>query len=145
MLFCRSVTYLIYSLGWPQLISGTFCWADIAGFGLPSLLLALTCRELYRRLRAVQTGRHIHLWLLPLFFFLLYSAQVDFYPIEDYAFANGLKILIHLCAFVTYSQTAWAVSSSAKAAKEAEYRAQLAHQLDLQRREWKIWRATPRR
>lgn len=137
MLFCRSVTYLIYSLGWPQLISGTFCWADIAGFGLPSLLLtpllALTCRELYRRLRAVQTGRHIHLWLLPLFFFLLYSAQVDFYPIEDYAFANGLKILIHLCAFVTYSQTAWAVSSSAKAAKEAEYRAQLAHQLDLQR------------
>lgn len=137
MLFCRSVTYLIYSFCWPQLISGTFCWADILGFGLPSLLftplLALACRELYRRLRAVQTGRHVHLWLLPLFFFLLYSVQVDFYPIEDYAFANGLKILIQLCAFVTYSQTAWAVSSSAKAARESEIRVQLAHQLDLQR------------
>lgn len=137
MHFCRSFTYWIYSLWWPQLLSGTFRWRDIAGFGLPSLLLtpllALAGRALYFRLRAVETGRHVHLWLLPLFFFLLYSAQVDLYPIEEYSFAYGLKILIHLSAFVTYSQTAWAVSNASKAAKESEICAQLTHQLDLQR------------
>ena len=135
---CRSTTYFIYGLLFPELADGTFCWADIAGFGIPSvaltLLLAVFCRRLYHKLRGLNLKEYGRLWLIPLFFILLYLAQINLYPVKQgYSLAYGLKILLNVCAFVTYSQTAWGVSSSAKAAKEAETRAQLAHQLDLQR------------
>ncbi len=135
---CRSTTYFIYGLFFPALTEGAFRWADIAGFGVPSvaltLLLAVFCRKLYHKLRGLNRKEYGRLWLIPLFFILLYLAQINLYPVDQgYSLAYGLKILLNVCAFVTYSQTAWAVSSSAKAAKETETRAQLAHQLDLQR------------
>lgn len=131
---CRSTTYFIYGLLFPVLTEGAFRWADIAGFGIPSvavtLLLAVFCRRLYNKLRRLNMKEHGRLWLIPLFFVLLYLAQINLYPVDQgHSLAYGLKILLNVCAFVTYSQTAWAVSSSAKAAKEAETRAQL----DLQR------------
>lgn len=135
---CRSVTHFIYGLFYPALTEGTFCWADIAGFGIPSVVLTLLmaefCRRLYQKLQGLNPKEYVHLWFIPLFFILLTELQVNFFPVDEgYSLGYGLKILIHLCAFITYSQTAWAVSSSAKAAKEAETHAQLAHQLDLQR------------
>lgn len=138
MQLCRSTTYFIYGLFFSSLTEGAFRWADIAGFGIPSvvltLLLAVFCRNLYNKLRGLNTKESGRLWLIPLFFILLYMAQTNLYPVEEgYALAFGLKLLLNVCAFVTYSQTAWAVSSSAKAARETEARAQLAHQLDLQR------------
>lgn len=135
---CRSATYFIYGVFFPALTDGTYRWADIPGFGIPSvaltLLLAVFCRVLYHKLRGLNRKEYGRLWLIPLFFILLYVAQINLYPVEQgYSLAYGLKILLNVCAFVTYSQTAWAVSSSAKAARETETRAQLAHQLDLQR------------
>lgn len=135
---CRSATYFIYGVFFPALTKGAFRWADIAGFGIPSvaltLLLAVFCHRLYHKLRGLNRKEYGRLWLIPLFFILLYVAQINLYPVEQgYSLAYGLKILLNVCAFVTYSQTAWAVSSSAKAARETETRAQLAHQLDLQR------------
>ncbi|WP_343247103.1 sensor histidine kinase [Diplocloster hominis] len=135
---CRSITHFIYGLFFPELTEGVFCWADIAGFGVPSvvltLLLAVFCRGLYHKLRRLNMKEYGRLWLIPLFFILLYLAQVNLYPVDQgYSLSYGLKILLNVCAFITYSQTAWAISSSTKAAKEAETRTQLANQLDLQR------------
>lgn len=135
---CRSVTYLIYGLFFPAMTDGVYRWADIPGFGIPSvaltLLLAVFCRMLYQKLRGLGPKEYVRLWVIPLFFILLYLAQTNLYPLEqEYSLAYGLKILMNVCAFVTYSQTVWAVSSGAKAAREAETHAQLAHQLDLQR------------
>lgn len=138
MHLCRSATMFIYGLFFPALTEGTFHWADIAGFGIPSvaltLLLAVFCHGLYNKLRGLSLKEYGRLWLIPVFFILLYLVQISLYPVDEgYSLAYGLKILLNVCAFVTYSQTTWAVSSSANAAKEAETRAQLAHQLDLQR------------
>lgn len=136
--FCQAVTYFTYGLFFPSLTEGTFHWADILGFGLPRLLitppLAVFCQRLYRKLVAVDLKKYFRLWVIPLFFVFLYFMQSNLYSVNNnFTLANGFRIIICVCAFMTYSQMASAVSSSAKAAKEAETRAQLAHQLDLQR------------
>lgn len=135
---CRSATSLIYGLLFPALTGGAYRWADILGFGVPSLvltpLLAVFCRGFYNKLRGLEGKEYVRLWVIPLFFVLLYLVQINLYPVDEGdSLAYGLKLLLNICALVTYSQTVWAVSSSAKAAREAETRAQLAHQLDLQR------------
>lgn len=135
---CRSVTMFTYGLFFPAMAEGTYRFADIAGFGIPSValtpLLAAYCRRIYNKLREVNPKEYVRLWFIPLFFMVLVQLQLTLFPVDEgYSLGYGLKALILLCAFVTYSQTAWAVSSSAKAAKESETRAQLANQLDLQR------------
>lgn len=134
---CRSTTYLIYGLFFPVLTDGTFRWADIFGFGLPSLtlspLLSIFCHKLYVKLRILNLKEYIRLWLIPLFFMLLYLMQTNLYPVGDFALANGFRIMVCLCALVTYSQMTSAISHAAKAAHEAETHMQLAHQLDIQR------------
>ncbi|MCD2492710.1 ATP-binding protein [Lacrimispora sp. NSJ-141] len=136
--FCQAVTYFTYGLFFPALAEGTFCWADILGFGIPRLLitlpLAVFCQRLYSKLLAADVKQYVRLWVVPLFFVFLYFMQSNLYSVNNnFTLANGFRIIICVCAFMTYSQMASAVSSSAKAAKEAENRAQLAHQLDLQR------------
>lgn len=138
LIVCRSMTFFIYGLFFPSMVQGPFSWADIPGFILPSIsltfLLAIYCRHLYLKLQGLKLIEYTKLWIIPLFFILLYYLQANLFPIDDYhSLANGLKLLVLLCAFVTYSQTAWAISSAAKAAKEMEMQVQLAHQLDLQR------------
>lgn len=136
--FCQAVTYFTYGLFFPTLAEGSFHWADILGFGIPRLLitwpLAIFCQRLYHKLLAANMKQFFLLWVIPLFFVLLYFMQSNLYSINNnFTLANGFRIIICVCAFMTYSQMATAVSSSANAAKEAETRAQLAHQLDLQR------------
>lgn len=134
---CRSTTYLIYGLFFPALTDGSFRHADIFGFGLPSLtlspLLSIFCHKLYVKLRILNLKEYIRLWLIPLFFILLYLIQTNLYPVGDFALANGFRIIICLCALITYSQMTSAISYAARAAHEAEARVQLAHQLDIQR------------
>lgn len=134
---CRSTTYLIYGLFFPALTDGTFRWADIFGFGLPSLtlspLLSILCHKLYVKLRVLDLKEYMRLWMIPLFFILLYLMQTNLYPVGDFVLANGFRIMVCLCALVTYSQMTSAISHAAKAAHEAETHAQLAHQLDIQR------------
>lgn len=136
--FCQAVTYFTYGLFFPSLAEGTFHWADLLGFGIPRLLitwpLAVFCQRLYRKLVAADMKQYFRLWIIPLFFVFLYFMQSNLYSVNNnFTLANGFRIIICVSAFMTYSQMASAVSSSAKAAKEAETRAQLAHQLDLQR------------
>ena len=50
-----------------------------------------------------------------------------------------------MCAFITYSQMASAISSAAKAAREAEQRDGLVRQLDLQRARAEDLESQPRR
>lgn len=135
---CRSVTMLTYGLFFPAMAEGTYRFADIAGFGIASValtpLMAAYCHRIYNKLRKVAPKEYVRLWFIPLFFMLLTHLQLNLFPVDEgYSLGYGLKIVILLCAFVTYSQTAWAVSSSAKVAKEVETHSQLAHQLDLQR------------
>lgn len=136
--FCQAVTFFTYGLFFPALAEGAYHWADIPGFGIPRLLitlpLAVFCQRLYRKLLAADLKQYFRLWIIPLFFVFLYFMQSNLYSVNnDFTLANGFRIIICVCAFMTYSQMASAVSSSAKAAREAETRAQLAHQLDLQR------------
>lgn len=136
--FCQAVTYFTYGLFFPALAEGAFQWADLLGFGIPRLLitppLAVFCQRLYCKLVAADSKQYFRLWIIPLFFVFLYFMQSNLYSVNNnFTLANGFRIIICVCAFMTYSQMACAVSSSAKAAKEAETRAQLAHQLDLQR------------
>lgn len=134
---CRSATYFIYGVFFPALTDGTYRWADIPGFGIPSVVLtllpAMFCRMLYHKLRGLNPKEYVRLWVIPLFFVLIYLVQTNLYPVGDFTLANGFRIIIGLCAFVTYSQMASAVFQAAKAARETETRAQIAHQLDLQR------------
>ncbi|KAA3381368.1 sensor histidine kinase, partial [Akkermansia muciniphila] len=111
---------------------------DIVGFGIPSVLLtfllAVFCRRLYQKLRGLGWKGYARLWVIPLFFVVLYTLQVNLLPIEGHSVAAySIKILLLLCAFLTYSQMVSAISNAAKAAREAETHAQLAPQLDLQR------------
>ena len=110
-------------------------WMDVLGFVLPVIILtplfAVAGRNIYLKLRQVGSKEYTRLWVLPLLFILLYAIQVVFYPMGDYP-AQGIKIVIGLCAFITYSQMASSVSSAAKAAREAEQRDGLAHLLELQ-------------
>lgn len=133
---CRSVTFFIYGTWFPHLVEADFSWIDILGFGLPALLitpcLAVLCRGLYQKLLLIDTRAYKRLWLIPLFFILLYFVQVALFPIYGFGMANAMKTMIILCAFVTYSQTISAVTNAMKFAQEAEYRTQLAHQVDLQ-------------
>ena len=136
--FCQAVTYLLYGLFFPALAEGMFTIADILGFGIPRLLitlpLAVFCQKLYQKLLAAESKQHSRLWVIPLFFVFLYFMQSNLYFVSNnFTMANGFRVIICLCAFVTYSQMASAVFQAANAAKEAEIRAQLAHQLDLQR------------
>ena len=136
--FCQAVTYFTYGLFFPALAEGTFHWADILGFGIPRLLitlpLAVFCQRLYHKLLSADLKQYLWLWVIPLFFVFLYFMQSNLYSVNNnFTLANGFRIIICVCAFMTYSQMASAVSNSAKAAKEAETRAQLTHQLDLQR------------
>ncbi|MDC7290428.1 ATP-binding protein [Blautia schinkii] len=133
---CRSVTFFIYGTWFPPLAEADFSWIDILGFGLPALLitpcLASLCRKLYQKLLLIDARSYKRLWLIPLFFVLLYFVQVILFPIYDFAMANAMKAMILLSAFVTYSQTVSAVTNAVKFAQEAQYRTQLAHQVDLQ-------------
>lgn len=67
-----------------------------------------------------------------MFFVLLFFVQSNLYGIRNFVLANVFRITINLCAFVTYSQMAWAISQASEAAKEAEVHTQLVHQLALQ-------------
>lgn len=133
---CQSVTWFVYALWFPAMLEGDYTWPDIISFGLPILLLtplfAVAGRHVYRNLQRVSSKQFARMWLLPLLFLLLNLLQVIFYPIDKFA-AEGVKIMIGLCAFLTYSQMASAVSNAARAAQETAERAQMAHQLDLQR------------
>lgn len=134
---CRSTTYFIYGLFFPVLTDGDYHWADIAGFGIPSALLTLLlvafCRRLYNKLRELNLKEYVRLWVIPLFFVLIYLVQTNLYPVGNFALANGFRIIVGLCAFVTYSQMASAITYASRAAKEKETHAQLVYQLDLQR------------
>lgn len=135
---CRCTTLLIYGLFFPAMTYGSYCWLDIPGFIIPSLLLtfllAKFCRQLFLKLHGLKLTEYIQLWVIPLFFLILHFLQGNLFPVDDnYLLANGLKLLVLLCAFITYSQTIWAISNAAKAAKEMETQVQIAHQLDLQR------------
>lgn len=131
---CQSVTYFVYSLWFPSLMNSNTL-IDILGFGLPVIILtplfAVAGRRIYLKLRQVSSNEYTRLWVLPLLFILLYIIQVLFYPMDEYP-AQGVKIVIGLCAFITYSQMASSVSSAAKAARESEQRDGLAHQLEMQ-------------
>lgn len=133
---CQSVTWFVYALWFPSMLEGDYTWPDIINFGIPILLLtplfAVACRRIYRNLRRVSSKQFARMWLLPFLFLLLSILQVIFYPMEQFA-AEGVKIMIGLCAFLTYSQMASAISNAARAAQETADRAQMAHQLDLQR------------
>lgn len=133
---CRSVTYFLYGLFFPGLTDGVYRWVDILGFGLPSiiltLLLSLFCYRLFQKLQAINLREYLRIWIIPLFFMLLYLVQTNLYPVGDFNLANGFRIMIGLCSFLTYSQMASSVSHAAKAAQKTENLAQLAHQLDLQ-------------
>lgn len=134
---CRSTTYFFYGLFLPHMTDGSYCWADIPGFGIPSVvltfLLAVFCRRLYQKLRGIDLRGYLRLWLIPLFFVILYILQTNIYPLGNFTLTNGFRLLIGLCAFVTYSQMVSAISHAAMAARETEIHTQLAHQLDLQR------------
>ncbi|WP_028042513.1 sensor histidine kinase [Candidatus Stoquefichus massiliensis] len=133
---CRSTTLLIYGLFFPSLAQGSFCWVDILGFGIPSILftqlLAIFFSKLYNKIRVLNIKKYIRLWIIPLFFVLLYLLQTNFYAIDDFVLSNVFRITIILCAFMTYSQMIAAVFQASETAKEAEMHIQLAHQLDLQ-------------
>ena len=49
---CRSTTYFFYGLFLPHMTDGPYCWADIPGFGIPSVvltfLLAVFCQMCIR-------------------------------------------------------------------------------------------------
>ena len=134
---CRSTTYFFYGLFSPGMTDGAYRWADIPGFGIPSvmltLLLAAYCHGLYQKLRGINLRGYLRLWLIPLFFVILYVLQTNIAPLGNFTLTNGFRILIGLCAFVTYSQMVSAISYATIAAKEAETHTQLEHQLDLQR------------
>lgn len=133
---CRSVTYFIYGVFFPALTDGPYRWADIPGFGIPSIiltsLLAVFCQRLYRTLRELNLKEFVRLWIIPLFFILLYLIQTNLYPEGNFTLANAFRIIINLCAFVTYSQMVSAIANASKAAHEADYHAQLSSQLELQ-------------
>lgn len=137
MQLCRSVTFFLYGVFFPALSTGDYSWADILGFGLASLvltpLLAVFCHRLYQRLHEINWKGYARLWGIPLFFVLLFLVQSNLYTYEQFIFANGIRIVISLCAFLTYSQMVLAISNAAKAVRETQMHAQLAHQLDLQR------------
>lgn len=135
---CRSATFFFYGLFFPELAVGDFSWIDILGFGVPSVLLtcllAVFCHRLYQKLGGPDWKEYARLWMIPLFFVVLYTLQINLLPIEGSPVAAySIKILLLLCAFLTYSQMASAIWSAAKAARESVAHAQLAHQLDLQR------------
>ena len=138
---CLSTTYLIYLLYFPSLAAADdYSPADLPGFGLPILLLlppfALISRRIYMRLRQADTAVYHRIWLIPLLFLMLYFIQVFFYSAtgkDAQIEADLMRLIITICAFVTYSQMASAIAQSAKATKEEEIHTQLIHQLDLQR------------
>ncbi len=134
---CRSTTYFFYGLFSPGMADGAYCWADIPGFGIPSVvltfLLAAFCHGLYKKLRGIDLRGYLQLWFIPLFFVILYVLQTNIYPLGSFTLTNGFRLLISLCAFVTYSQMVSAIAHAAMAARETETHTQLAHQLDLQR------------
>ena len=135
---CRSATFFCYGLFFPDLAAGDFTWIDIVGFGIPSVLLtsllAVFGHRLYQKLGGNGWKGYARLWMIPLFFVVLYTLQINLLPIEgNPAAAYSIKILLLLCAFLTYSQMASAILSAAQAAQESVVRSQLAHQLDLQR------------
>lgn len=133
---CQSVTWFVYALWFPSMLEGDYTWPDMINFGIPILLLtplfAVAGRRIYRNLRRVSSKQSARMWLLPFLFLLLNLLQVIFYPMDNFA-AEGVKIMIGLCAFLTYSQMSSAISHAAKAAQETADCAQMAHQLDLQR------------
>lgn len=45
---------------------------------------------------------YVRLWGIPLFFILISLVQTNLYLVGDFTLANGFRIIIGLCAFVTY-------------------------------------------
>ena len=138
---CLSVTYLAYAAWFPALsVNYDYVPADIPGYTLPILLLgppfAVITRRIYTTLRQADDTVYHRIWFIPLLFLLLYCVQVLFYPVsqkDTQAEANLMRLIISICAFVTYSQMATAVAQTATATQEKVIHTQLAHQLDLQR------------
>ena len=135
---CHNVTFYIYNIWFAGMLQWDYTWGDILGYGLLMLLLtplfAWASRRIYLRLRTINSRQYMRLWLIPLLFILLHILQSSFFTISRYAYvAVGIRIMIDVCAFITYSQMASAISSAAKAAREAEQRDGLVRQLDLQR------------
>lgn len=133
----RCITYLIYGLCFPSMISTSYYYGDILGFGIPAIILtpliAMYSYKFCFKLKQLDLKEYIRLWLIPLFFILLYLVQSNLYPVDDYLLANGFRIMIFICSFITYSQMISAISYASKAAQESEYHTQLSHQLDLQK------------
>lgn len=133
----RCVTYLIYGTCFPSMISSSYYYGDILGFGIPAIILtplmAMISYKFCFKLKQLELKEYIRLWLIPLFFILLYLVQSNLYPVDDYLLANGFRIMIFICSFITYSQMISAISYASKAAQESEYHTQLSHQLDLQK------------
>lgn len=138
LFICRSVTLLCYSIGFPQLLENEYSWYDVLGFGIPLLLFmplfALFGYRIYEKLMQCTEVKDKRIWMVPLFFVVLNMMQTMWLPVDKYVIANVFKIAIGCCAYLTYSQMTSAILNSAKAAKEAEYRAQLSHQLELYQR-----------
>lgn len=138
---CLSITYLAYAAWFPWIATADkYLPADIPGHALPILLLippfAIITRKIYNMLRKADAAAYHRIWFIPMLFLMLYFIQVYFYPVSEkdtQAEANLMRLILTICAFVTYSQMASAVAQSAKATKEKEIHIQLAHQLDLQR------------
>lgn len=147
---CHNVTFYIYNIWFAGMLQWDYTWGDILGYGLLMLLLtplfAWASRRIYLRLRTINSRQYMRLWLIPLLFILLHILQSSFFTISRYAYvAVGIRIMIDVCAFITYSQMASAISSAAKAAREAEQRDGLVRQLDLQRARAEDLESQPRR
>lgn len=134
----RCITYLIYDLFFPSMnFNSSYCYGDILGFGMPAIiftpLIAMYSYKFCFKLKQLNFKEYVRLWLIPLFFILLYLVQSNLYPEDNYLLANGFRIMIFICSFITYSQMTSAISYASQAAQESEYHTQLSHQLDLQK------------
>lgn len=136
-----SVTYFAYAAWFPWIATSSgYLPGDIPGHALPLLLIAppfaIITGKMYNMLRKAEATAYHRIWYIPMLFLLLYFVQVYFYPVSEkdtQVEANLMRLILMICAFVTYSQLASAVAQSSKATEEKERHIQLGHQLDLQR------------
>ncbi|MBS5685383.1 MAG: GHKL domain-containing protein [[Clostridium] innocuum] len=135
LLLSRSTTLLIYHVISPELLQGEYTWMDIAGYGIPNIFITSGCAYItsryYQKLRFIHTSSN-HLYLVPLFFYFLAAFQINLYPVDEYVFVLFMKVIVILCAFMTYSQMIQAVINAAKAVQEAEFHKQLSYQLNIE-------------
>lgn len=137
LMLCRSVTLLCYGMFFPELLTDEYTLVDLLGFGLPVVLLmplfTKITKKYYLSLKELDDNTYPRLWLIPLFFYILSTLQVNLYPSDEYILANSVKISIILCAFITYSQMVNAVVKTESATKESESKKQLLYQLTAEK------------